>query len=91
MPELPEVETTVRGITPHIEGQTVIHVIVRQPQLRWPVPDKLHESLANLRIQSVSRRAKYLLFATDAGTIILHLGMSGSLRILPEEKNCHQT
>jgi formamidopyrimidine-DNA glycosylase len=86
MPELPEVETTVRGITPHIEGQTVKQVIIRQPQLRWPVPKMLNENLADIRINSVSRRAKYLLFATDVGTVILHLGMSGSLRILPKEK-----
>jgi formamidopyrimidine-DNA glycosylase len=86
MPELPEVETTVRGIAPHIEGQTVKQVIIRQPRLRWPVPETLNETLAGLNIRSVSRRAKYLLFATDAGTIILHLGMSGSLRILPKEK-----
>jgi formamidopyrimidine-DNA glycosylase len=85
VPELPEVETTVRGIAPYIEGQTVKQVIVRQPQLRWPVPENLREILPNLNIRSVSRRAKYLLFATDTGTIILHLGMSGSLRILPED------
>lgn len=86
MPELPEVETTVRGIAPHVEGQTVKRVIIRQPQLRWPVPEKLNETLADLSIKSVSRRAKYLLFATDAGTVLLHLGMSGNLRIMPEEK-----
>jgi formamidopyrimidine-DNA glycosylase len=86
MPELPEVETTVRGIAPHVNGQIVKQVIVRQPQLRWLVPETLADTLANLRIKSVSRRAKYLLFATDIGTVILHLGMSGSLRILPEDK-----
>ena len=86
MPELPEVETTARGIAPYIEGQTVKQVIVRQPQLRWPVPEMLNETLAGISIRSVSRRAKYLLFTTDVGTIILHLGMSGSLRILSEEK-----
>jgi formamidopyrimidine-DNA glycosylase len=84
MPELPEVETTVRGIAPHIEGQVVKQVVVRQPQLRWPVPLNLDEMLVNVGIRSVTRRAKYLLFATDVGTLILHLGMSGSLRILPE-------
>ncbi len=86
MPELPEVETTLRGIAPHIEGQTVKQVIVRQPQLRWPVPENLGETLTHLSIRSVSRRAKYLLIMTDVGTVILHLGMSGSLRILPEGK-----
>ena len=86
MPELPEVETTVRGIAPHVEGQVIKRAIVRQPQLRWPVPETLDETLVNLNIRSVTRRAKYLLFATDAGTLILHLGMSGSLRIMPEDK-----
>jgi formamidopyrimidine-DNA glycosylase len=87
MPELPEVETTARGIAPHIEGQTVKQIIVRQPQLRWAVPKILNETLAGIRINSVSRRAKYLLFTTDIGTIIVHLGMSGSLRILPKDKS----
>jgi formamidopyrimidine-DNA glycosylase len=86
MPELPEVETTVRGIAPYIEGQTLKRVIIRQPQLRWPVPMKLNDYLVGMSIKSVTRRAKYLLFTTDTGTIILHLGMSGSLRILPEDK-----
>ncbi len=82
MPELPEVETTCRGIAPHIEGQTIKQVIVRQPKLRWPVPESLNQALSGLRIESVSRRAKYLLLATDAGTVLVHLGMSGSLRIM---------
>ncbi len=83
MPELPEVETTCRGIAPHIEGQTVKQVIVRQPKLRWPIPETFSRTLTGLRIQSVSRRAKYLLFTTDSGTVLLHLGMSGNLRIMP--------
>lgn len=82
MPELPEVETTRRGIAPYIEGKTVRHVIIRQPRLRWLVPENLAQTLTGLRIQAVSRRAKYLLLATDAGTLLLHLGMSGSLRII---------
>jgi formamidopyrimidine-DNA glycosylase len=86
MPELPEVETTLRGIVPYIEGQTVKQVITRHHQLRWPVPAALNETLSNLSIKSISRRAKYLLFATDIGTIILHLGMSGSLRIISGDK-----
>lgn len=86
MPELPEVETTVRGIAPHIEGQTINRIVVRQPQLRWPVPNNLDQLLTDTAIRSVSRRAKYLLFTTDSGTVILHLGMSGSLRILPADK-----
>ena len=82
MPELPEVETTCRGIAPHIQGQIIKQVIVRQPQLRWLVPETLNQTLTGLRILSVSRRAKYLLFATSAGTMLVHLGMSGSLRII---------
>jgi formamidopyrimidine-DNA glycosylase len=82
MPELPEVETTCRGIAPHIEGQIIKQVIIRQLQLRWPVPETLNQVLTGLSIQSVSRRAKYLLFSTASGTMLLHLGMSGSLRIM---------
>ncbi len=83
MPELPEVETICRGIAPHIEGRMIAQVIIRQAQLRWPVPETLNQTLTGLIIQSVSRRAKYLLFFTASGTVILHLGMSGSLRIMP--------
>ncbi len=83
MPELPEVETTVRGIAPHVIKQAIKQAIVRQPQLRWPVPENLNALLAGLAVESVSRRGKYLLFSLDAGTMIIHLGMSGSLRILP--------
>ncbi len=86
MPELPEVETIRRGIAPYIEGQTVRQVIIRQPQLRWPVPESLNQILTGLSIQSVSRRAKYLLFTTSAGTMLVHLGMSGSLRIITTEQ-----
>ncbi|MCW8918160.1 MAG: bifunctional DNA-formamidopyrimidine glycosylase/DNA-(apurinic or apyrimidinic site) lyase [Gammaproteobacteria bacterium] len=84
MPELPEVETTRRGISPHVKGQTVRDVIVRHQQLRWPVPRGLKKTLQGQRINSVSRRAKYLLLGFDHGTLILHLGMSGSLRIIEE-------
>ncbi|OQX31407.1 MAG: DNA-formamidopyrimidine glycosylase [Candidatus Sedimenticola endophacoides] len=83
MPELPEVETTLRGIAPHLLGRSVRRVIVRQRQLRWPVPAHLPETLAGARISTLRRRAKYLLLETEKGTLILHLGMSGSLRILP--------
>lgn len=81
MPELPEVETTCRGISPHIIGQTVQAVIIRQPKLRWPIPPTIKRLLPGQRIDQVSRRGKYLLLHTAAGTLILHLGMSGSLRI----------
>ncbi len=82
MPELPEVETTRCGIAPHIEGQTLADIIIRQPILRWPVPENLKQIVTGLTIQSVNRRAKYLLLNTHAGTLLLHLGMSGSLRII---------
>ena len=83
MPELPEVETTRRGIEPHILHRTITDVVIRQPRLRWPVPAKLPEILKGQKIKSVKRRAKYLLLETARGTVILHLGMSGSLRVLP--------
>jgi formamidopyrimidine-DNA glycosylase len=79
MPELPEVETTCRGIAPYITGKQVTRVIVRNPNLRWPVSTRLGKELGGQTINSVSRRAKYLLLQTNAGTAILHLGMSGSL------------
>jgi formamidopyrimidine-DNA glycosylase len=83
MPELPEVETTRRGIAPHLEGQRIAAFRVRQPRLRWPVPPELTQRLPGLRIEQVRRRAKYLLLDCGQGTLILHLGMSGSLRVLP--------
>lgn len=87
MPELPEVETTCRGISPHIIGKTIAEVIVRQRQLRWPVPENLNEILSNLVISKVNRRAKYLLLETNkVSTVLLHLGMSGSLRIVDKDQ-----
>lgn len=82
MPELPEVETTRRGIAPHIEGQQVTQVIVRQGKLRWPVSPEITTQLPGQIINNVKRRAKYLLIETDLGTLIIHLGMSGSLRVI---------
>lgn len=81
MPELPEVETTKNGISPHIIHKTVHEVIVRQPKLRWMIPADLAEKLCNETVLSVERRAKYLLIQFATGTLIIHLGMSGSLRI----------
>ncbi len=83
MPELPEVETTRRGIEPHCLGLAVTAVTVREPRLRWPVPSDLPQRLRGQRIQSVRRRAKYLLLDTAAGSLMVHLGMSGSLRLVP--------
>lgn len=82
MPELPEVETTRQGIRPHLVSHRVSKVIIRQRQLRWPIPGSLDRALPGQTIQDVRRRGKYLLLATRAGTAILHLGMSGSLRIV---------
>lgn len=93
MPELPEVETTRRGIAPHLIGQRVQRVVVRNPRLRWPIPDDLDVRLSGQRIVSVERRAKYLLIGAEVGTLIGHLGMSGSLRMVaqgtPVEKHDH--
>ncbi len=93
MPELPEVETARRGIAPLITGQRVARVVVRNPRLRWRVPTQLARELPGQKINTVDRRAKYLLLATDAGTIVMHLGMSGSLRVvdasLPPQKHDH--
>jgi len=85
MPELPEVETTRRGLAAHLIGLTVADVVIRNPMLRWPIPDNLPDLLRGQRIQSLKRRAKYLLMECGNGTLILHLGMSGSLRILPDD------
>lgn len=82
MPELPEVETTRRGIEPQVAGRCVTAVQVRDGRLRWPVPAELGEVLQGQRIEAVQRRAKYLLLRTRSGTLIVHLGMSGSLRLV---------
>jgi len=93
MPELPEVETTRRGIAPYLEGQRVSRVIVRDRRLRWPIPEDLDVRLSGQRIVSVARRAKYLLINAEVGTLISHLGMSGNLRLveagLPAAKHEH--
>ncbi|MEJ2591991.1 MAG: bifunctional DNA-formamidopyrimidine glycosylase/DNA-(apurinic or apyrimidinic site) lyase [Candidatus Thiodiazotropha sp.] len=82
MPELPEVETTRRGVEPHVKGMRVIGVTVREPRLRWPVPADLPRLLKGRKVLAVGRRGKYLLFAFNHGTLLIHLGMSGSLRVL---------
>lgn len=81
MPELPEVEVSRLGIEPHILDQQVTAVIVRNPQLRWPVPDAVQQ-LVGCQITGVKRRAKYLLLECEKGTAILHLGMSGKIRVI---------
>ena len=82
MPELPEVETTCRGVRPHVEGLAVSAVVVRDARLRQPVPASLAEEIVGRPLQAVRRRAKYLLFDFGHGTVIVHLGMSGSLRVV---------
>lgn len=93
MPELPEVEVTRRGIVSHLEGHRLIGATLRNPNLRWPVPHDLGHKLCGLKINTVTRRGKYLLLDCGTGTLILHLGMSGSLRLLlaatPPQKHDH--
>lgn len=83
MPELPEVEVTRRGVAPHLEGRAVTGVVLRHSGLRWPFPDQLAGRLCGHTIRFTGRRGKYLLIGFDHGTLIVHLGMSGHLRVLP--------
>lgn len=93
MPELPEVETTRRGVAPHVTGRTVSAVCIRESRMRQPVPADLVDCLQGERLREVRRRAKYLLFEFPRGTLIVHLGMSGSLRVCkpgtPAQKHDH--
>jgi len=93
MPELPEVETVCRGLAPHLENQILRGARVREPRLRWPVPADLDELVRDQRIHHLSRRGKYLLAQLDNGALIMHLGMSGSLRLsnaaIAPEKHDH--
>lgn len=83
MPELPEVETSVRGISPYLVGQKIRRIIVRQAKLRWQVSSELSR-ISSAEILAIERRAKYLIIRTEQGDIIIHLGMSGSLGILTQ-------
>lgn len=85
MPELPEVETTRRGIAPELSGRSVTGVTIRNGRLRHPIPPDLAQTLADQPLLAVERRAKYLLFRFPRGSLLVHLGMSGSLRIVPAE------
>ena len=86
MPELPEVETTCRGIEPHLKGKKVSALVVRNSSLRWPIPTDLASRIEGKALRSVVRRGKYLLLNFDGGALLVHLGMSGSLRIVsPKE------
>ena len=83
MPELPEVETTRRGIEPHVTGRRITRLAVHEPRLRWRVHEALPQWAQGQQILGVSRRAKYLLLQLEQGVLLVHLGMSGSLRVLP--------
>ena len=85
MPELPEVETTRRGIAPHITGRRIARIIVRDSRLRWPVPADLAGRFTGQTVERIDRRAKYLIFNTHAGAMIMHLGMSGRLQVVPQD------
>ena len=84
MPELPEVETTLRGITPSLSGRTISEIRVRNASLRWPVPDQVRQACGE-RVTALRRRAKYMLIEMESGGLLIHLGMSGSLRICSDE------
>lgn len=92
MPELPEVETTRRGVAPHVESHKVTGVTVYDRRLRWPVPRNLAKRLIGRTVDRVDRRSKYLLFRLGADTLIVHMGMTGSLRVLtePRPKQAHE-
>ncbi|MDM3870545.1 bifunctional DNA-formamidopyrimidine glycosylase/DNA-(apurinic or apyrimidinic site) lyase [Porticoccus sp. W117] len=83
MPELPEVETTLRGIFPYATQKRVADIVVRQRQLRWSVPENLPQLLSGKQVDGLLRRGKYLLWRFDHGHLMMHLGMSGSLRVVP--------
>jgi formamidopyrimidine-DNA glycosylase len=83
VPDLPEVETTRRGLAPYARKRRIVALALYEPRLRWPVPRELTTQLAGRRIERVGRRAKYLLFTLETGTLLLHLGMSGNLRAVP--------
>ncbi len=82
MPELPEVETTKRGLEPLIVNQTVERVLLHRDNLRWDIPKHLNTTFANQKVKSIKRRGKYLLVEFDVGTLIMHLGMSGSIKVV---------
>jgi len=85
LPELPEVETTRRGLTPYARRRRITALAVYEPRLRWPVPRSLPARVAGQRITRVGRRAKYLLLELESGTLLVHLGMSGNLRAVPAD------
>jgi formamidopyrimidine-DNA glycosylase len=84
MPELPEVETTRRGLEPMLAGARISGLCVREPRLRWPIDPKISDQVTDRDIRGIHRRAKYLLIELDQGYLMAHLGMSGSLRCLQQ-------
>ncbi|APV48791.1 DNA-formamidopyrimidine glycosylase [Betaproteobacteria bacterium GR16-43] len=86
MPELPEVETTRRGLEPHVVGRRIREVVVREPRLRWPVPRDLGRKLRGEPVLAIRRRGKYLLFDYPKGHLLVHLGMSGQLTVVPADR-----
>ena len=86
MPELPEVEVTKLGIAPHLQGRKLSAVKVLDGRLRWPVPSNLPKILPGQKVRSIERRGKYLLLQMDTGYLLIHLGMTGTLRVLPSSE-----
>ena len=84
VPELPEVESTLQGISPYLVNNTTKNCIVRAPKLRWPIPSNLKTMISGKKIKSISRRGKYILFEFATGTMIMHLGMSGHVRVFTD-------
>jgi formamidopyrimidine-DNA glycosylase len=93
MPELPEVETTLRGIAPHVLDKTITKVMIRHYGLRWPIARDIHKELVGQQVVQLARRGKYLLLHLTQGTLIIHLGMSGRLGVFnkntPAQKHDH--
>ena len=88
MPELPEVETVMRGLQARLEGRVLRRAVVRRPDLRWPLPPGLAERLTGVRVTSFRRRAKYILMRLDSGwSVLIHLGMSGRMLVEPVGRN----
>jgi len=83
VPELPEVETTRRGLAPHLVGQRIDDVVIRNPRLRWPIAPDFRSALVGKHIRTLRRRAKDLIIDLDQGAVIVHLGMSGALSLVP--------
>jgi formamidopyrimidine-DNA glycosylase len=87
MPELPEVEVTRLGIAPHVQGRSISAIKIIDGRLRWPVPKALLKILPGKKVKSIERRGKYLLFEIDEGYVLIHLGMTGTLRVLPSNES----